>query len=103
MLAYSRKPFRFVIMESSRHCWCPRRRSRRRGPNRTNPHSIARKRPDIYAKRLLLSELGTLMASRPDVTALLSEWGRGNSNALNELLPLVYAELRRVAARQLRG
>jgi len=43
------------------------------------------------------------MASRPDVTALLTEWGRGNVNALNELLPLVYAELRRVAARQLRG
>jgi len=42
------------------------------------------------------------MASRPDVTALLTEWGRGNTNALNELLPLVYAELRRVAARQLR-
>jgi RNA polymerase sigma factor (TIGR02999 family) len=43
------------------------------------------------------------MASRPDVTALLTEWGRGNTNALNELLPLVYAELRRVAARQLRA
>src|SRR5829696_2231897 len=43
------------------------------------------------------------MASRPDVTALLTEWGRGNVNALNELLPLVYAELRRVAARQLRN
>ena len=42
------------------------------------------------------------MASRPDVTALLTEWGRGNTSALNELLPLVYAELRRVAARQLR-
>src|SRR5688572_29046332 len=42
------------------------------------------------------------MASRPDVTALLAEWGRGNTNALNELLPLVYSELRRVAARQLR-
>lgn len=42
------------------------------------------------------------MASRPDVTALLAEWSRGNANALNELLPLVYAELRRVAARQLR-
>jgi RNA polymerase sigma factor (TIGR02999 family) len=66
-------------------------------------HSVARKRLGIYAKRLLLSDLGILMASRPDVTALLSEWGRGNSNALNELLPLVYAELRRVAARQLRG
>ena len=36
------------------------------------------------------------------MTALLSEWGRGNANALNELLPLVYAELRRIAARQLR-
>jgi RNA polymerase sigma factor (TIGR02999 family) len=43
------------------------------------------------------------MAARPDVTALLSEWGRGNPNALNELLPHVYAELRRIAARQLRA
>jgi RNA polymerase sigma factor (TIGR02999 family) len=43
------------------------------------------------------------MASRPDVTELLAEWGRGNSNALSELIPLVYAELRRIAARQLRG
>ena len=43
------------------------------------------------------------MTSRPDLTALLSEWGRGNSNALNELLPLVYAELRRIAAGQLRA
>jgi RNA polymerase sigma factor (TIGR02999 family) len=42
------------------------------------------------------------MASRPDVTALLTEWGHGNTSALNELLPLVYEELRRVAARQLR-
>lgn len=43
------------------------------------------------------------MAPRLDVTALLSEWGRGNANALNELLPLVYTELRRMAARQLRA
>jgi RNA polymerase sigma factor (TIGR02999 family) len=42
------------------------------------------------------------MASPPDVTALLAEWSRGNHSALNELLPLVYAELRRMAARQLR-
>ena len=53
----------------------------------------------LYAKRLPFNN----MASRPDVTALLTEWGRGNTNALNELLPLVYAELRRVAIRQLRG
>jgi RNA polymerase sigma factor (TIGR02999 family) len=38
-----------------------------------------------------------------DVTALLGDWGRGNQTALNRLLPLVYAELRRVAARQLRN
>jgi RNA polymerase sigma factor (TIGR02999 family) len=42
------------------------------------------------------------MVSPRDVTALLGDWSRGNPAALNELLPLVYAELRRVAARQLR-
>src|SRR3954471_899911 len=42
------------------------------------------------------------MASHCDVTALLGDWSRGNRAALNQLLPLVYAELRRVAARQLR-
>jgi RNA polymerase sigma factor (TIGR02999 family) len=43
------------------------------------------------------------MVSRRDVTALLGDWSRGDRTALNELLPLVYAELRRVAARQLRS
>lgn len=38
-----------------------------------------------------------------DVTALLGEWSRGNRSALNQLLPLVYAELRLIAARQLRS
>jgi RNA polymerase sigma factor (TIGR02999 family) len=41
------------------------------------------------------------MAS-PDVTALLGDWSRGDRTALNQLLPLVYAELRGVASRQLR-
>ena len=43
------------------------------------------------------------MPSSRDVTALLGDWSRGNESALNELLPLVYAELRRMATRQLRG
>jgi len=43
------------------------------------------------------------MVSPRDVTALLGEWSRGDRTALNQLLPLVYAELRRVAARQLRS
>jgi RNA polymerase sigma factor (TIGR02999 family) len=64
--------------------------------------TLAVSRPGLYAKRLPLKHLEIEMGSRPDVTALLSDWGRGNPNALNELLPLVYAELRRMAARQLR-
>ena len=43
------------------------------------------------------------MVSPRDVTALLGDWSRGNRTALNQLLPLVYADLRRIAARQLRG
>jgi RNA polymerase sigma factor (TIGR02999 family) len=43
------------------------------------------------------------MTTPRSVTALLGEWSRGNQGALNQLLPLVYAELRRIAARQLRN
>jgi RNA polymerase sigma factor (TIGR02999 family) len=42
------------------------------------------------------------MDSAPDITALLDEWGRGNHRALDQLLPLVYSELRSIARRQLR-
>jgi RNA polymerase sigma factor (TIGR02999 family) len=42
------------------------------------------------------------MPSPHDVTALLDDWSRGDHRALDRLLPLVYAELRRIAARQLR-
>jgi RNA polymerase sigma factor (TIGR02999 family) len=46
---------------------------------------------------------GGVLTSSRDVTALLVAWNRGNRRGLNQLLPLVYAELRRIAARQLRG
>jgi len=42
------------------------------------------------------------MDSPHDVTALLDDWSRGNRTALEQLLPLVYAELRRIASGQLR-
>jgi RNA polymerase sigma factor (TIGR02999 family) len=42
------------------------------------------------------------MVSPRDVTALLGDWSCGDRTALNQLLPLVYAELHRAAARQLR-
>jgi len=41
------------------------------------------------------------MGSERSVTALLVDWGRGDTSARDQLLPLVYAELRRIAARQL--
>ena len=43
------------------------------------------------------------MVSSPNVTALLSDWSRSDRTALSQLLPVVYAELRRVATRQLRS
>jgi RNA polymerase sigma factor (TIGR02999 family) len=43
------------------------------------------------------------MTNRRDVTVLLNEARKGDRGALNELLPLVYDELRRVAANQLRN
>jgi RNA polymerase sigma factor (TIGR02999 family) len=42
------------------------------------------------------------LASPKDVTTLLLEWRNGNRNALDELTPLVYRELRQLAARHLR-
>ena len=37
--------------------------------------------------------------SQQDVTELLLEWRRGDSNALDRLTPIVYGELRRIAHR----
>lgn len=42
------------------------------------------------------------VASRADVTGLLLQWSQGDEQALEQLLPLIYDECRRIAARQLR-
>jgi RNA polymerase sigma-70 factor, ECF subfamily len=42
------------------------------------------------------------MTEREDVTALLRAWQQGDQNALAKLMPLVYAELHRVAHRAMR-
>src|SRR5436305_6933599 len=42
------------------------------------------------------------MASPSEVTQLLAEYSKGNEAALDELLPLVYAELHRMAQRYMR-
>ena len=38
------------------------------------------------------------MPSSPSVTALLAQWREGDAAALEQLIPIVYGELRRVAA-----
>jgi RNA polymerase sigma factor (TIGR02999 family) len=40
--------------------------------------------------------------SPPDITQMLIDWSNGNQEALDRLMPVVYAELRRQAARHLR-
>jgi RNA polymerase sigma-70 factor (ECF subfamily) len=42
------------------------------------------------------------MSDPHEVTLLLAEWAKGNQNALNDLTPLVYRELRQLAASYLR-
>jgi len=42
------------------------------------------------------------VATQHDVTRLLTEWRGGNSAALNEMAPLIYEELRRLARSYLR-
>ncbi|MDQ3920007.1 MAG: sigma-70 family RNA polymerase sigma factor [Acidobacteriota bacterium] len=39
--------------------------------------------------------------SPPEITRLLEDWSRGDRSALDRLIPLVHAELRRIARRQM--
>jgi len=39
--------------------------------------------------------------SQEEITQLLADWGRGDASALDRLAPLVHAELRRIARRQM--
>jgi RNA polymerase sigma factor (TIGR02999 family) len=67
----------------------------------TLPH---RERPTSTAARDASDAL-RLMPDRPtppDVTALLQEWRAGNQAALEQLVPIIYEELRRVARGRLR-
>ena len=43
------------------------------------------------------------MTDAQPVTALLAAWTQGDRSALGDLVPLVYADLRRIAARRLRS
>src|SRR5215470_6587590 len=45
---------------------------------------------------------GSMTPSTPNVTQLLLDWRNGDSKALDRLMPLIYDELRRIAAHYLR-
>jgi len=51
---------------------------------------------------MLAAPFRKLMTAASDVTTLLDDWSRGDPRALQQLLPLVYAELKAIAARELR-
>jgi RNA polymerase sigma factor (TIGR02999 family) len=42
-------------------------------------------------------------APSQEITGLLKVWGRGQSSALDDLIPLVYRELKRLARQHMRG
>jgi RNA polymerase sigma-70 factor (ECF subfamily) len=46
--------------------------------------------------------MDTSSRSATNVTSLLLQWSQGDRGALDRVIPLVYAELRKIAARQLR-
>ena len=52
--------------------------------------------------RCIIPPFSGFMSSRHEVTHLLAEWARGNQQALDDLTPLVYKELRQLAAGYLR-
>jgi RNA polymerase sigma factor (TIGR02999 family) len=56
-----------------------------------------------YGRRLVHEkrEKGGTVEESQDVTRLLAEWQAGDQRALDRLMPLVYNELRRIAARYL--
>ena len=45
--------------------------------------------------------MGSPSSSRPDVTHLLRLWSQGDREALDDLVPLLYAELRQIAHQRL--
>jgi RNA polymerase sigma-70 factor (ECF subfamily) len=68
------------------------------------PHAEARSGVRCIIRPRLTSSTvhAEAMSDTHEVTLLLAEWAKGNQNALNELTPLVYRELRQLAAAYLR-
>ena len=64
---------------------------------------VAESRPICYQRTIGLGNQITTMNADLTVTTLLREWRSGDAAALERLTPLVYDDLRRLAARELRS
>jgi RNA polymerase sigma-70 factor, ECF subfamily len=53
------------------------------------------------ATKISVLESRPMAAGPPDITGLLAAWGDGDEAALNDLMPVVYPELRRIARKHL--
>jgi RNA polymerase sigma factor (TIGR02999 family) len=58
---------------------------------------------DVSAAPMPLATPHPISVSPPNVTELLGAWRRGDSSALDALMPLVYRELQRLARSAMRG
>jgi len=56
----------------------------------------------IYWTASRIATLFMGLAASPDITGLLKAWASGDTTALNQLTPVVYDELRRIARRYMR-
>ena len=59
--------------------------------------------PDAGEKPNLNGEKAEMSSERQLVTQLLRQWGSGSKEALDELMPVVYEQLRKLASRCLRA
>src|SRR5207237_554866 len=69
-------------------------------------HGNSRESPNVinspYIPRAWKQRVCT-MPCHGEITRLLGEWSNGNQAALNQLVPIVYDELRRLASIHMRG
>lgn len=56
----------------------------------------------FYTLRILHTRKTMFQSGPQQITALLSDWGNGDRSALEQLMPLVYDELRKMARQYLR-
>lgn len=78
---------------------------RTRQPASTKKELCYRRGVGIIARFLSLPQenKGMAVPSSNQITQLLWAWGRGDNTAFEQLVPLIYQELRRMARRQMAG